>query len=358
MKKVVALIGLLLVLVAAFLFDTVFSGGQLAGFTITGTDPTANFIAFLYVITALPIGAGLAYFGLSIRTPDFAAGSSQVVYRGSSRVGSAAIAVAVIALIIGFASIGLLYQNIGSESSNVSTVANQVSTLSSKVSNLASINTPEPTPQAIKVDWCNTDNTAQDRFCPNVIVVNQGAVVQILFMHNDTDAHTFTFDTAPYFFQVNASSAGMRNFLTNENNVGNCSNTGTIAQETAGISGIYCVSGNNLLSLPSLNSTGSRDFAIAQNPTPANPFSNGSAPIILTVDNLVHFNNITATVNPNSTAVEIWGDGAFQATTAGVFEFFCHYHVSNGMFGYLVVLPNAFCGSNPSGCNVTSTKAP
>ncbi len=351
MKKDVAAVGLLLVFVAAVLFYIVFAGGQILGISVTGSNSTANFIAFFYVIAALPIGSGLAYFGLSFKTPAYAAGgSTQVVYK-SSRVGSAAVAVAVIALIVAFAAIGLMYQNAGSQSSNLSSVSSQISSINSKVANVASVNVA-PGAVAYKVDWCNTDNTGQDRFCPGTIVVNQGDIVQILFSHNDTDAHTFTLDTAPYFFQINDSSAGMHNFLTNAFNAGNCSNSGTIAQQQAGVSDIYCVSGNSLLSTTVLKAHGANDYTVGQNPNPASALTNG--PIILSVDNLVHFVNVSAAVTGNGTD-EIWGIGAFQATTPGVYEYFCHYHVSNGMFGYLVVLPNAYCGSNPSACNVTST---
>ena len=252
-----------------------------------------------------------------------------------------------IAVIVAFAGIGVMYSGLGSQSSELSTVSNQVGSLSTQVSNyLASVNTP-PREVAYKVDWCNTDNTGQDRFCPGEIIVNQGDTVQILFIHNDTDAHTFTLDTSPYFFQINDSSSGMHNFLTNEFNAGNCSNSGTLAQEQGNISEVYCVSGSSLL-------PPGTDFVIAQNPTPAQAYSNGSGPIILTVDNTVHFVNTTAAAI-NSTVTEIWGIGSFQATTPGVYEFFCHYHVSNGMFGYLVVLPNAYCGTNPKECGVNAT---
>ena len=97
-----------------------------------------------------------------------------------------------------------------------------------------------------------------------------------------------------------------------------------------------------------------QDFVIAQNPTPAVPL-NGSSVIILKVDNMVHFVNTTAAAI-NSTKTEIWGIGSFQASVPGVYEYFCHYHVSNGMFGYLVVLPNAYCDTNPTGCGLNATK--
>ena len=55
----------------------------------------------------------------------------------------------------------------------------------------------------------------------------------------------------------------------------------------------------------------------------------------------------------NSTVSEVWGVGSFQATTPGIYEFFCDYLVSNGMFGYLVVLPNPYCTANPSSCGLS-----
>ncbi len=347
MKTGVAITGLILLFIAAFFFYVVFVGGTFLGFVITGSSATANFIAFLFVIAALPIGSGLAFFGLSFKTPIYAAGSTQVVYKSSS-IGSAALAVGVIAIIIAFASVGVMYSAVNSQSSELSTVSGQVNSLNTEVSNyLANVNTP-PKEIAYKIDWCNTDNTGEDRFCPTTIVVNQGDTVQILFIHNDTDAHTFTLDTAPYYsFQINDSSAGMHNFLTNSFNAGNCSNSGTYAQEAAGLSSIYCVSGTNLL-------PPGGGMVVPQNPTPAVSL-NGSAPIVgLTIDNMVHFINTSAAAI-NSTVTEIWGIGSFQASYAGVYEYFCHYHVSNGMFGYLVVLPNAYCSENPKSCGLNST---
>lgn len=352
MKKGVAIIGLLLLIVAAFLFLIVFSGGSLAGIGIIGTNAEANFVSFLFVIIALPIGSGLTYFGLSYRTPIFAAGGpTQVVYK-SSNVGTAALAIAVIALLVALAAFGVIYQGLGSQSNNLNGLSTTVNSVNSKFANYTSINVA-PTPVAFKIDWCNTDNTGQDRFCPQSLIVDQGDIVQIMFIHNDTDAHTFTLDTAPYFFQINDSSAGMHNFLSNNYNAGNCSNTGTFAQESAATSEIYCVSGSSLLSNATLYSSvgqAAYDFVIPQNPTPGNSL-NGSSPLIVPIDDMVHFVNTTAAaISAGST--EIWGDAAFQATTPGIYEFFCHYHVSNGMFGYLIVLPNAYCNTNPSTCDI------
>ena len=47
------------------------------------------------------------------------------------------------------------------------------------------------------------------------------------------------------------------------------------------------------------------------------------------------------------------GTGSFVAKYAGVFEYYCVYHVQVGMFGYLTVLPNA--AYNSSSTTVTTT---
>ena len=358
MRKDIASVGLILVLIAAFLFFIVFSGGKLFGLTVTGTSELANFAAFLYVIVALPIGSAMTYVGLAFR-PMYAAGApQQIVYKSSSGLAGAALAVAIIALIVAFAAIGISYSGVGgggASNSAVSSVANQVNSLNAQVSTLnaqvanGTVNV-QPSAIAYKIDWCNTDNVGQDRFCPNVITVDQGDVVQILFISNDTDIHTFTLLTSPYSFQINATAPGMHDFLNNENVPGGCSNSGTPAQQTAAISGTYCVSGSSLLTPSELQSTGASTYRVAQNPNPASPL-NGTTPLLLNVDNQLHVDNASASAQAAG-STEIWGIGAFQATAPGIYEYFCHYHVSNGMFGYLIVLPNAYCATHASACNV------
>src|ERR1700730_2159454 len=73
-----------------------------------------------------------------------------------------------------------------------------------------------PSVVPIKIEWCNTSNSGQDRFCAGSITVVQGDIVQILFIHNDTDAHTFTLTSGPYNFQINDTIAGLANFLQNK----------------------------------------------------------------------------------------------------------------------------------------------
>ena len=46
-------------------------------------------------------------------------------------------------------------------------------------------------------------------------------------------------------------------------------------------------------------------------------------------------------VNVTGTPGNITGTGTFVAKYPGIYEYFCVYHVQLGMFGYLIVLPNA-----------------
>lgn len=361
MHKGIASLGIVLVLIAAVMFYIVFAGGSLAGLVVTGTNALANFLAFLYVIVALPVGSALAYAGLAFRAPIYAAGGqAQMSSRGSSMAG-AGLAIGIIALIIGFAAIGVAFAYHPSSTSGpaVTSLSSQVSSLNSEVSslktsggsNLATVN-QQPVTIAQKIDWCNADNTGQDRYCPANFVVVQGDVVQILFISNDSDIHTFTLDTSPYSFQINLSVTGMHDFLTDNFASGNCLNTGTPAQQTAAISGNYCVSGASLLTPSQLQSNGATDYVVAQNPSPANALTNG--PVILSVDNHDHYDN-TSTAAVNAGTVAMWGIGAFQATQPGIYEYFCHYHVSNGMFGYMIVLPNSYCNTHASACNIAGS---
>ena len=369
MNKISAAVGTVLVLVAAFLFLIVFSGGSLGNYTITGDNPTLNFLAFLYVIVALPVGAGLAFYGYSVRKPIFSTGAGQqVVYKGRSGLASAALALAIIAILLGLGAIyyaGTVTPSNSSNTTNTS-VQGQIQAINAKLGTFSTVNAT-PTVVPFRVDWCNTDNTGEDRYCPDNLIVNQGDTVQILFMHNDTDAHTFTMlslGTTGYSFQINLTygapgytnisgslyANGMHNFITNGNFTGSCSNSGTYAEEAAGISGSYCVSGSNLLAPAPYG------LVINTNPAVAPP-----ALALINVTNTAFFPNVNiSSAIAGLTSAEAWGIGAFQANTPGIYEYFCHYHVSNGMFGYLIVLPNSYCSAsatNAKACGATNSTA-
>jgi len=277
-----------------------------------------------------------------------------------------AFGVGIVALFLAVGAIGFAY--VGSNT-QISSLQSQVSTLQSGQSTLAglsSVNRP-PIVLPVKIAWC-LEQVVQDRFCPNIIVADQGDIVQLFFLSNDTAAHTFTM-TGTYDFQVNDSGAGELDFLTNYSPIsGACSNSGTYAQMSVVVSGVYCVSGTSLLDNATLTANNAYVFAEAQNPSPGLPFAStcvsgepngvcltnpGPGPYY--VDDQAHMLSLSISgVGVNATGVsETQGIGAFRATTPGVYIFFCRYHVSNGMFGYLVVLPNAYCNTNPAACGVT-----
>jgi plastocyanin len=64
--------------------------------------------------------------------------------------------------------------------------------------------------------------------------------------------------------------------------------------------------------------------------------------------NYLNGKNFTSSATDNSPGVKVFGTpgnvtgtGSFVAKYSGIFEYFCIYHVQLGMFGYLIVLPNA-----------------
>lgn len=271
---------------------------------------------------------------------------------------TSAIALVILSFIIGV-GFTIIYNNVQAISSSQSATSTETTP---PVSVAASIN-QKPTVMAVKVDWCNTDNTGQDRFCPDVIDVVQGDIVQLMFIENDTDAHTFTLSSGPYSFQINETITGSADFLNNEALFnGSCVNSG-YAQISAAISTVYCVSGSSLLSPTFLASNGASNFTQEQNANPGLPLTPGNStnphPIVVPISDETYYidspNLSGVSIPANATSSEVWGIGAFQASYAGVYEYTCVYHVSNGMFGYLVVLPNAYCDTNPSSCGLSSS---
>jgi plastocyanin len=80
-----------------------------------------------------------------------------------------------------------------------------------------------------------------------------------------------------------------------------------------------------------------------------------------TQDYLLSEKNFTTPPTNNSPGVHVWGipgnvtgTGSFIAKYAGIYEFFCVYHVQLGMFGYLIVLPNVAYHSQGNGTQPTT----
>jgi plastocyanin len=269
-----------------------------------------------------------------------------------------ALGVAVIAIFLGVGAFAFAY--VGS-SSQVTNLQGQVSTLQSQIpsliakSGLASVNA-SPTTMAFRVDWCNTDNTGQDRFCPPVLIVHQGDLVQLLFETNDTDAHTFTLVAGGYNLQLNntygapgsvgnfsTAGNGMHNFLTNGYFQSSCVQA-SYSSAGSGLSSSDCVSGSSLLAPGGT-------YKVPINPNPASPPLPPATPEQISVDNQFHF------IRENGTFNEVWSIASFRASIPGIFEFYCYYHVSNGMFGYLIVLPNTYCNTHATECTSSSNSS-
>jgi plastocyanin len=266
-----------------------------------------------------------------------------------------ALSVAVIAVFLAVGAIAFAYvgasTQVNSLSSQVSTLQTQIPGLIAK-SGLASVNAT-PATMAFRVDWCNTDNTGQDRFCPPVLIVHQGDLVQILFETNDTDAHTFTLVAGGYNLQLNntygapgsagnfsTSGNGMHNFLSNSYFQASCVQA-SFSEAGTGLSSSDCVSGSSLLSPGGT-------YKIPINPNPASSPLPPATPESITVDNQFHF------IHEDGTYNAVWSIASFRASITGIFEFYCYYHVSNGMFGYLIVLPNTYCNTHAAACSSTS----
>jgi plastocyanin len=145
----------------------------------------------------------------------------------------------------------------------------------SQVSSLPVVN-QQPTARNIIIEW-TMYQSGQDKFVPDLIVINQGDSVVLTFISNDTDAHTFSVTLPTGFFQLNASAPGMTDPLTGKN------------------------------------------FT-----TPATGcFAEGKQ----------------VPCNTKGRVGSLVATGTFSVNKPGIYEFTCVYHPP--MFGFLVVLPNA-----------------
>ncbi len=146
---------------------------------------------------------------------------------------------------------------------------------SGRATSLPVVNQP-PVLRSLIVEW-TMYASGQDKFVPDLIAINQGDTVNLVFISNDTDAHTFSISLPTGFFQINASGPGFTNSRTGKN------------------------------------------FT-----TPATGcFSNGNA----------------VACNTKGTVGSLVATGTFTVNEPGICEFTCVYHPP--MFGFLLVVPNA-----------------
>jgi plastocyanin len=216
----------------------------------------------------------------------------QVLAEAAPKGFGLSLAVAVIAIFLAVGAISFAY--LGSNA--------QINNLQSEVSSLQSAQGRLPTNlplvnqtvsnRNITLQWEQFPrDITQDRFFPDFIIVNQGDTVNLLFLQNDTgDGHTFTMvipTTAPGCsggceYQMNLSQAGLHNFLLNTFFSGPA--TG-------------CISGGATVPCSQMGVRGA-------------------------------IGNMS-------------GRMQFTVSVPGVYRFFCYYHQGLGMFGWLVVMPNA-----------------
>lgn len=90
-------------------------------------------------------------------------------------------------------------------------LSQRLNDIESRLHSLPTVN-QTPMERRILVEW-TTDQAGQDRFFPYFVVVNQGDVVDITFLNNDSeDGHTFTLISPEgYNFQINLTAPGMLN---------------------------------------------------------------------------------------------------------------------------------------------------
>jgi len=203
---------------------------------------------------------------------------------GWSVSASTALAIALVALIVALAGFAIpLISPYNASSDQVNTLQSQVGQLQQQISSLPAVN-EQPTTRIILMDWANTGNSAQDRFNPNVITINQGDTVHITFEDNDTDGHTFEVLLPTGLFVLNNSLAGETNHLTMDTFAGNT--TGCMVDGK----GVPCTT--------------------------------------------------TGSCAADMSACNVTSTGSFTVNVPGVYRFFCIYHQALGMFGFLIVLPN------------------
>jgi len=198
---------------------------------------------------------------------------------------STALAVAIVALIVALAGFAIpLISPSTAQSGQVSALQSQVGQLQQEIGSLPTVD-QTPTTRVILLSWENTGNTGQDRFNPNVIVINQGDTVFVTFEDNDTDGHTFEILLPTGLFVLNNSLVGETNHLTLQT---------------------FTTPPNGCM----LNGQG----------VPC---------------------NTTGTCNAGVTACNVTSSGTFgPVDVPGVYRFFCIYHQALGMYGFLIVLPN------------------
>jgi plastocyanin len=261
-----------------------------------------------------------------------------------------------------------LSQNV---TARVNSLQREVLALNSTLGNYA-VNQP-PIVRDVPLTWTK-DYSLQDRFFGGPVVVNQGDMVKITLISNDTVTHTFTLGP-PYDFQINASLPGLVNDMTlkrfttaalhNSPGVvvsgapGNVSATGNFVAKYVGIYSYVCIYHVNvgmigfLIVLPNAGYTGASNSTKSTTVLPSPKLSHvsilkgaatdvnsvGYSPanvtVILGVNNTVVWSNndtvihtVTSTDGSyNSGTIFSGQDWSHTFTQPGTYSYyFCQYH--------------------------------
>jgi hypothetical protein len=228
-----------------------------------------------------------------------------------TRAAQGALAVAVIALIVGLVAIAIPLLGLGYYPQQQATTAPPPVALVNQ----------KPVTRFITMEWEATLPSLQDRWFPQTIIANQGDTISLTLIVNDTDgAHTFTIDAptgpngAEQLTQVNMTMPGQWMYHPpREPNPFN----GT---ESVGPATECDLMGQNV-TCSSFGLTGGCSI-------------NGG-PLGMCTGSWM--------LNKTQTEIaEIQAQVTFgPLTTPGVYRYFCTYHQDIGMIGFLTVQPNA-----------------
>jgi hypothetical protein len=246
--------------------------------------------------------------------------------------GRIALALGIVGLILGASALGYAVYL------GLSVVPSQISAVS--VDQPCSTSAPCGGSTNIRVEWETKLNSGQDRFFPNYITVIQGNNVTITFITNDTsDGHSLELPLSVVGLP-SSSLLILNNSWTGQTSgpyIG-VSPTGTAVGVHPTPNGLDCCLANGSPYNPQDNFTGPPTGCTdhngnalscnTQNAGGSGYKCNAFTPIIQN--------------NPNaSTACNLWSSAYLGVvTTPGIYKFFCFYHQTAGMVGYLIVIPN------------------
>ena len=240
----------------------------------------------------------------------------------ASRAAQGALAVAIIALIVGL--VALAFPFLGSPS-----VSQQQVIAPSSIPGIDQ----RPTTRLVTMEWEATLPSLQDRWFPQDIIVNQGDTIVLTLIVNDTDgAHTFNIlaPTGPggaaQLTQINMSTVGQWMYHPP------AESGPQFGVEVAGAPVGCVLMGQNVTCYHSTDlTTGSCSLSGC---TIAGGCSINGGPLGPCTGSWMLSKNQTEIAEIQTTVTL----GPF--TVPGIYRYFCTYHQEIGMYGFLIVQPN------------------